>query len=128
MLRLLGGTDAGAAHVAAALARHRRDMRLEGSAVPEWLDELERVFATVALGPRGSTRVQVGSEIGDPADPTEPDHELVTRQQAAKRLRCSTSTLKRRERAGELVPVRNGRLVRYRTADLDDYMTRSSGC
>lgn len=130
LLRMVGGTDADASHLAAAVSRHRRDMRLEGSAVPASLDALEKVFARVAVGPRRSTEDHRGSDVGDV--PARRDSGIaadqLTRGQAAKRLRCSVSTLKRRESEGELLPVRHGRIVRYRVSDIDDYLKRNHAC
>ena len=53
-----------------------------------------------------------------PADPAgEP---LLTRKQLAKRWKCSTETVKRRERAGILQSLHfNGRNVRYRLEDIE---------
>lgn len=44
---------------------------------------------------------------------------LLTRQQLSKRWEVSTETLKRREKAGVLNPLKLGKLVRYRLADIE---------
>lgn len=43
---------------------------------------------------------------------------LLTRQELAKRHKVSTETLKRRERAGMLRPLKLGRGVRYLLSDI----------
>ena len=129
LLKLAGATSTfEASHAAAAFQRHRREMRLEGSNVPASLEVLEAVFATVSLGSRRVTAGQVGAELRPDQDGGQRDHrdenegELLTRAQAARRLRCSVSTIKRRERSGELRPVRHGRVVRHRRTDLDSFL------
>jgi excisionase family DNA binding protein len=47
---------------------------------------------------------------------------LLTRAQVAAELSCSTSTVKRRIRTGELPAVFDGRLVRVRESDLRRYV------
>ena len=44
---------------------------------------------------------------------------LLSRQQLADRWGCSIETIKRRERAGVILPVILGRLVRYRESDIE---------
>ena len=47
------------------------------------------------------------------------DDELLTRLELARRWKVSIETLKRRERAGILRPVRlDGRVIRYRVSDV----------
>jgi len=45
--------------------------------------------------------------------------QLLTRRQLADRWQLSTETLKRRERCGVLSPLKLGRGVRYRLADVE---------
>lgn len=121
LLRILGAGRSEAAHVAAALQRHRREMRLEGSSVPTSLDALEKVFARIAVGPPRDTAGHPQTNVGALAVPSDdavmPDT-LLNRTQAAKRLRCSVRTLNRRD----LPKVRHGRIVSYRVADLDAFL------
>lgn len=130
LLAMLGASTSDAAHLASAIAGHRKAMRLEGVGVPASLDVLERVFAMIAIGPRRVSEGHRGSEVG--ADDVPPDHDhvtdtsLLTRAQAAARMRCSVSSVKRRERDGALTPIRHGRVVRHRVADIDAYLTRST--
>src|SRR5439155_22251079 len=48
---------------------------------------------------------------------------LLTLDQAAERLGCSTRTLRRRIRDGSLPAFRDGGLVRIRAVDLDPYVS-----
>lgn len=48
--------------------------------------------------------------------------DLLTRRETAQRMRCSEATVKRRTAAGDLAAARNGRLVRYRVADVDAFI------
>jgi excisionase family DNA binding protein len=47
---------------------------------------------------------------------------LLTLEQAAKQLNCSPATLKRRLSTGALPCFRDGRLLRIRQTDLDQYI------
>jgi len=48
-----------------------------------------------------------------------PNTILLTRRDLAVRWQCSVETVKRRESSGILHPVRLGRTVRYREADIE---------
>ena len=133
LLRVVGASTSDAAHLAGAIGRHRREMRLEGSSVPPTLDALEQVFARIAIGSRKVTGGHSGPEIDAVSDPGdgrshESPTDLLDRKQAARRLRCSESTVKRREAAGELRPIRHGRVVRHRVTDLDAYLEGTRTC
>lgn len=129
LLCMVGGSVQDAAHVAGALGAHRRNQRLMGAGVPASIEALEALFAAIALGPRRVIAGHDGSKVGLLAErrdgiphEDEPLPDLLSREQAARRLRCSVSTLKRRERTGDLCPVRHGRLVRHRLVDLDRFI------
>lgn len=119
-----------AVHVANALGQYIQSRRNIG--VPPSLARLEALFASLGVSSQRVTAAHDGPEVGPaqtrrnrrPYGVVEPPAGLLTREQAAQRLGCSPSTVKRRERAGDLVPVRHGRLVRYRLADLDAYPER----
>lgn len=92
--------------------------------IPGGLELLERAFS-LAGSPR-VTRGQDGSVVEPSLSPPDAGpvlaETLLTVPQAAARMRCSTSTVKRRIR-GQLLPtVRNGRLVRIRVRDIDDFL------
>lgn len=116
-----------ASHIAAALDSYGRELRRNGRKLPAALTELQQVMVGIAIGSIGSAGDHTGSRVA----PTYPDfHDgavttdtLLCRAEAAKRLACSVSTLKRRESAGDLPAFRHGRLVRYRVADLDGLTT-----
>lgn len=53
---------------------------------------------------------------------------LLSRRDLAKRHSVSVETIKRRERAGLLKPLRfNSRLIRYRLADVEAYEKQAEG-
>lgn len=125
LLRVVGGSPSDAAHISAALAAHRRSQADEGAAVPASIRAVEQLAASVFFGSRRATEGQRSAEFDH--SPRVPDGErvttndsLLTRAQAARRARCSTSTIKRREAAGDLVAVRHGRVVPYRAGDIDN--------
>jgi len=71
--------------------------------------------AREATGPRG--------EDGRGAHRVRPMTErLLTFEEAARELRCSLATVKRRVRAGELPVFRDGRIVRVRSTDLERFI------
>jgi excisionase family DNA binding protein len=47
---------------------------------------------------------------------------LLTMPEVAEELSCSLATVKRRVRSGALPVVRDGRIVRVRTSDLERYL------
>jgi len=54
------------------------------------------------------------------------DDILESRREVAQRIGCSTKTIQRAERRGELNPVRlNSRLIRYRVSDVREWIARS---
>lgn len=127
LLGFLGGFGSvprEAHHLAAAIGTYRSAKRLETEDVGQTMRALQRVAARVARGPRRSVEDQRGAEVGDSAPAGDggpmPDT-LLTRLQAAKRMGCHVSTLKRREQQG-LKVVRHGRVVRYRVADIDEFL------
>ena len=129
LLTVVGGKAGDAAHLSTALEHYRRGQRLLGLGYPDSLMVLQDVFAAAAFRSQRVTVGQGGSDLGPSAvrgesrsHDSEPMPDLLTRSQAALRLRCSESTLKRRERSGELHPVRHGRVVRYRREDLDAFL------
>lgn len=134
LLQLLGGTPADAAHLASALRRYRGTLRLEGAGTPSSLDALERVFVRVwasrqSASPADTSTHDTGRqgrpELGGVLEPA--DSGLMTGKQAAARIGCAVRTLQRREAAGELSPIRHGRVVRYRRADVDAYLDQCRG-
>ncbi len=61
-------------------------------------------------------------------DPTPTNETLLSRRDVAKRQGVSTETIKRRERAGLLHPLRfNSRLIRYRLADVEAMEKQAEG-
>lgn len=52
--------------------------------------------------------------------------QLLTRAEVAQKLKVSVRTLERWEEGGDLVPIRLGRNVRYRVADVDDYVRKAT--
>jgi excisionase family DNA binding protein len=59
----------------------------------------------------------------DTAVPFDAAEQLLTLEQAARRLGCSVRTVSRRVERGELVAFRDRRLVRVRVSDLRAYVT-----
>lgn len=109
-LRLLG----------TALEFYRRELVKNGHPVTEEVTALARHF--IALGSGREVIEGHGGSLFAPLAPVPDgggmDDQLLTRPAAAQRLGVSVSTLKRREAAGDIQPLRHGRVVRYRAADL----------
>lgn len=57
----------------------------------------------------------------------EPGEQLLDSKQTCERLHCARSTLQRHVERGELVPVKVGRALRFREADLAAFIRRLSG-
>lgn len=53
-----------------------------------------------------------------------PGDQFLTRRDLATRWLCSEMTIKRREAQGLLKPIRHGRIVRYRLADIATLETK----
>lgn len=51
---------------------------------------------------------------------------LLTKDQVAELLQVSRRTVERMEESGELEPLRIGRMVRYRPADIEALISRKS--
>lgn len=56
----------------------------------------------------------------------QPAEALLTKKEAADRLRVTARTLERWAAAGELLPVRFGRIVRYRASDIEAFIDRAA--
>jgi len=50
-----------------------------------------------------------------------------TYQEAAKLMRCSESTIRNRVRSGEIIPLRNGRLVLFTLECLEKFLCKGEG-
>lgn len=61
-----------------------------------------------------------------PMSTTPPVEALLTKQETADRLRVTARTLERWAASGDLTPVRLGRSVRYRTADIEEFIERAA--
>lgn len=87
-----------AAHVVAALRRHRQLLAREGAPLPAGLDVVEAAFAARA----DLADVAAGGRSPRPAVHHAPVPELLTTDEAVARLGCSTRSVRRRCAAGEL--------------------------
>ncbi len=106
-----------AGHLAVAVRLYRQRADHDGLGVPAALRDIECEMAARAM------RGQQGTPLADPweARNAEPMNvKVLTYEQAAARLQCSQRTIKRRVAAGDLVPVRSGRVTRLLVADVDN--------
>jgi excisionase family DNA binding protein len=114
-----------AGYLAIALHDLRNRVRLNGSQVPAELDQLQQILTLRA------SRGQVGSSLDETVEAL---HDLVHGQRtptlltdldgAAKALGVHRSTVKRLVASHELRAVHIGKLLRFRIADLDDFVDR----
>jgi excisionase family DNA binding protein len=81
-------------------------------------DLLERHYFDSAPALRDRV-VELCSEMHAVSTGGQADDELLSIRDAARHMKCSTDTIRRRINAGALVPVRFGSLVRVRRADLE---------
>ncbi len=122
---LLDITAEVAGHLAVAVRLYRSEWApRQGLAVPAAeLHDIEKLLAARSM------RGQAGSPLDElwavrQAQPVSPN---LTRRQAAARMACSESTVKRRVATGGLVPVRDRGIVRFRVEDVDAYMEDHRG-
>lgn len=111
-------------HVAVAIRRYRSTSVRDGRAVPVALADLERLLSQRAIARPEATELERLESMGEGESMTPV---LLDTKQAARRLLCSQRTLQRRVAAGQLTPVRNGRIVRFRVADLDAAINSTLG-
>ncbi|MGQ0842538.1 MAG: helix-turn-helix domain-containing protein [Sporichthyaceae bacterium] len=101
-----------AEHLVAAIVDHDRLERRRGRRLPRELVELHRALTA---GPRVSA--VSGQDL--PTETPARDDEPLTASQAAQRLGVAERTLRRWAVARKITPIRNGRVVRYRLADVE---------
>jgi excisionase family DNA binding protein len=102
------------------LLRQRKQAVRDGLRFPPTLEVLQRQLLD---GSREVTGGQEGSSFDLAAEGgfSLQGNEDLTITEAARLLRWSTSTLKRRLRQGEMPVVRSGRMVRIRRVDLSNF-------
>jgi excisionase family DNA binding protein len=126
LLVALGGTDADAAHLAAAIRVYRDRRRSEGMGMPAAIRSAEETFAELAVSSSPMTTRGHALSVSAQSDEAVDDavvgwYQMLTVAETAQRMRCSESTVRRREREGGLVACRHGRLVRFRADIVDAY-------
>ncbi len=103
-------------HVAVAIRHYRFTCIRNNIRAPSHLVELEQLLSQRAIARPEATELEQFASIAE-SEAMSPL--LLTAKQAARRLLCSERTLQRRVAAGQLAPVRNGRIVRFRVTDID---------
>lgn len=108
--------DAGLrAHLARALAEHRRWLRVNRVAVPAGFDALLEAVASAASGGPG------GPVVGPPAGPVDAGPVLLDYETAGRRLSLSARTVRRLVAEGRLRAVRVGRAVRIPASAIEEF-------
>lgn len=109
----MGLSPSDAAHLVVALQLYRKHCATDALPFPDGLAQMEATVSSgVMQGQAGSTF----ADVPTPAHSADVARDLVTYAQAARMLSCSLSTVKRRVRTGQLVPVRLGGTARLRIA------------
>jgi excisionase family DNA binding protein len=116
-------SDEACLHLALAIRSHRNARRARWEAVPAELVTLETALSSRLSRGQDSPSLAVPGAVVESSD-VSPEL-VVTQAQAAQRLRCSLSTIKRRVKAGDLRVSRVGGLVRIRIQDLDAYLNQN---
>lgn len=112
-------------HLTMALARHVRQLHLEGVAVPREVDDLTTFLVHLARGRQAPPAVAVKDVVDH--DPIVSGRMLVTKNEAARRLGVSVRTVERLVAAGQLRQVQIERLARFRVGDLEAYVNGLAG-
>ncbi len=108
------------AHLATALARHVRELRLGGAPVPTEIEELAAIFVQHVRSRLDQTIVDKSLWPTHAAAVAE--RLLVTKQEAAERLGVSERTIDRLVAAGRLPLVHVERAARLRVSDLESFV------
>lgn len=121
---LAGASTEDLIHLVRAIQTYRVAALRAGQAIPPGLLAIEHSVSQRAIG--GQTGPKVGTASVD-RDAGQMDKELFSYTAAAHRLGYSLRTFKRRIAAGDIVPVRDGRMARIRRADLDAFIDQHQG-
>lgn len=121
---LAGASIEDLVHLVRAIQTYRIAAIRSGQSVPVGLLAIEHSVSLRAIGSQSAPLVGEAT-VARNAEQVNPL--LVSYSVAAQRLSFSPRTLTRRIAAGEIVPVRSGRIARIRVADLDAFVTANQG-
>lgn len=114
-----------AAHLAVALAKHRREAHRSGLRLPLQLDDVAELFSSVAIAGQDRTPLD---QLLDSAHIEPIPRQLLTLTEVAAALACSERTVRRLIATGTLTAVRVGQgSTRVKTTDLTTYVQHLNG-
>lgn len=86
------------------------------------LNEIDELIAETA---EATAKALERRLLADKIEPTNFGPRLMTVKETCRYLDCSRATLRRLEEAGDLIPKRFGRRVRYERSAIDEYIDQS---